>query len=424
MRQWDPAHKKEGSASLYGSMLLSVRATGQPVAGVLWYQGESDANRADSAVYTERMQDLVRAVRLDLRLPRLPWVIVQLARWFANPGSPAWWNAIQEQQRVLPAKIPFLETVAAVDLPMDDIIHVGSAGLARLGVRMADAMCVLVERRGGRPPVPDTAAIRVCRSDIFGEWLIEIPFHHVRGSLVSLDEPSGFVVTDADDKPFPLAYRISLDRNIVRLHVYGEPPWKELKLGYGLGFSPRCNITDERGHSLPVFGPIRQKATAAWLSFVTQWEVTDVLPGRKPLDLVTAKDLARVPYELRTRPADLLGFVDEHDRWQGRPGLAFFSSVLVLSEPMTLNFLTGYDGPFALFLDRERLILDTNGTNPAKRDQSNKMVKMAAGRHEIRVAMDTNGGRAWGFFLRFQRRDVSRTQIRTGDYARPEYRLS
>jgi len=85
MPQWSPAGKAEGPASLYASMLASVAATGQPVAGVLWYQGESDASAAEASPYTARMEELVRSTRRDLRQPRVPWVVVQLARTFENP---------------------------------------------------------------------------------------------------------------------------------------------------------------------------------------------------------------------------------------------------------------------------------------------------------------------------------------------------
>jgi hypothetical protein len=49
MQQWSPDRKHLGGASLYASMLTSIKATGQPVAGILWYQGESDANPKDAA---------------------------------------------------------------------------------------------------------------------------------------------------------------------------------------------------------------------------------------------------------------------------------------------------------------------------------------------------------------------------------------
>ena len=37
--------------------------------------------------------------------------------------------------------------------------------------------------------------------------------------------------------------------------------------------------------------------------------------------------------------------------------------------------------------------------------------------------MDTNGGRAWGFFLRMRRVDLSAETLRSGVYAKPSYCL-
>ena len=130
MQQWDPARKDEGGASLYGSMLLSVRATGQPVAGILWYQGESDANPTDAALYTERMKLLVDASRRDLAQSRLPWVVVQIARVFGRDWdkNAAAWTRIQDEQQMLPKRLRYLETVSVIDLPLDDLIHIGAAG--------------------------------------------------------------------------------------------------------------------------------------------------------------------------------------------------------------------------------------------------------------------------------------------------------
>jgi len=136
MQQWSPDRKRLGGESLYASMLTSVRANGQPVAGLLWYQGESDANTADAAEYTKRMKQLVAASRRDLHQPRLPWIIVQIARHISTDPGVAW-NSIQEQQRLLPEKISHFETIPAVDLPLDDGIHISAVGYPRLATRMA-----------------------------------------------------------------------------------------------------------------------------------------------------------------------------------------------------------------------------------------------------------------------------------------------
>ena len=421
MRQWDPALKRSGPASLYASMLASVAATGQPVAGVLWYQGESDASAADAPLYTKRMQALVRTTRRDLRLPGLPWVIVQLARKFGDFGdSGRWWNAIQDQQRMLPARIMHLETVAAVDLPLDDRIHIGAAGFPRLGARMAEAMCGIREQSGAGGP-PRLAGIRLCKNNAPGTLAVDVEFRNVSGSLVSPGEPGGFAVVDESDKERPLIFRTSLHGNIVRLHMIGDTAIETLRVGYGLGFAPTCNITDGCGFSLPAFCPVRVGLSRAWLPFVTQWAVTGVMPQKKPLRSLAAGDLRKVPHDLRTAGPGPDGFVNENPRWLARSGFVFFASTLSRPEPMRLEFLIGYDGPFALWLDGRRFFLNENGTNPAVPDSSRKPVSLSAGRHEIRIAMDINGGAAWGFFLRFRRLDLSRKQIASRDYRCPDY---
>ena len=76
MQQWDPSLAREGSLSLYGATLARVKAVGGRVAGILWYQGESDANPMDMRVYQERMTRLVQAFREDLGQPDLPFYYV------------------------------------------------------------------------------------------------------------------------------------------------------------------------------------------------------------------------------------------------------------------------------------------------------------------------------------------------------------
>jgi sialate O-acetylesterase len=84
MSQWSPQKKGEGGNSLYGAMLRRYRKLAQPAAGVLWYQGESDAGVEG---YTKRMEELVSSVREDFGLPRLPWVVVQIGRVVGTGGD-------------------------------------------------------------------------------------------------------------------------------------------------------------------------------------------------------------------------------------------------------------------------------------------------------------------------------------------------
>jgi hypothetical protein len=54
---------------------------------ILWHQGESDASAEKSAVYQERLEDLIKRFRTELDAPDLPFIIGQLGRFPAKPWS-------------------------------------------------------------------------------------------------------------------------------------------------------------------------------------------------------------------------------------------------------------------------------------------------------------------------------------------------
>jgi hypothetical protein len=156
--QWKPNAGKPNAGkpggerdTLYGSCLARARAVGGKVKGILWYQGETDAGRADSAeAWRAAFEALVSQFRQDLNDPRLPIVIVQLA----DPPSPQVsapktypsWAAIQAVQAgPLPACVAM---VPARGLPMKpDELHLTTAAQRVVGVRLAQAMDGL--RRNG-----------------------------------------------------------------------------------------------------------------------------------------------------------------------------------------------------------------------------------------------------------------------------------
>ena len=136
MEQWNPAKKNEGGNSLYGSFLRQVQLAGGKVKGVLWYQGESDANGEASKIYHRVFADFIASVRADLNQSDLPFYYVQIGR-FINGSDPKGWNAVQEAQRRLPERVPNTGVVSVIDLELDDLIHVGTHGLKRAGQRLA-----------------------------------------------------------------------------------------------------------------------------------------------------------------------------------------------------------------------------------------------------------------------------------------------
>jgi hypothetical protein len=412
MTQWDPNAKD----CMYQSMLQSVRATGQPVAGVLWYQGESETNPENVTPYTERMKKLVAATRRDFRLPNLPWVIVQLSHFYENREDVSTWNRIQEQQRLLPDKIKNLETISSIDLPLDDAIHIGAAGYPTLGLRLAEAASQLVY--GGKKRPPQLRKAIPGRSPV-GDY-IDVSFDSVEKGLRAEGAANGFALVDSDGKDLAAVFKVTLHGNVARLHCSTPPAGASLFYGYGM--FPYCNISDGRGLALPVLGPILLSKRVAMLPFVRTWKVTGIVTTDVPLGKLACPDVDAFENTVKTYGTHAgEGFINEVDSWRSRSGQGYFASSLTLEEPMKLRFLMGYDGPFRLWVDGKPLFQNLKGINPCFADESKKSISLGAGVHRITVAMDLNGGLAWGFFLRFIREDVSAAQIEEKNYLGPSY---
>jgi len=252
MEQWNPAWKDREGESLYGSMFRRVQAAGGHVRGVLWYQGESDANAKAEPAFLERFENFVKAVRADLNQPDLPFYYVQIGR-HVDSANIAEWNAVQLAQLRAEAEIPHSGMVAAVDLQLDDSIHVSTPDLKRLGRRMADLICIdLFPRLKNygemkRGPRPVEAA--------FEGGVVKVSFAGVNGRLQSEGRMSGFSIHDSKGAPLPVIYKSRVDAaeaSTMLLYVQGKLP-PDAMLWYGFGKDPYCNVRDAADMAVPVF---------------------------------------------------------------------------------------------------------------------------------------------------------------------------
>jgi hypothetical protein len=78
------------------------------------------------------------------------------------------------------------------------------------------------------------------------------------GVLSASGRISGFTIHDATGALVPLIYRAEIDpreRSVIRLYLDNNPP-PGATIRYGYGRDPYCNLADERGFAVPVFGPI------------------------------------------------------------------------------------------------------------------------------------------------------------------------
>lgn len=245
MEQWSPALGDQGGTSLYGAMVRRQKAVGGRVSGVLWYQGEAEANPKRVGVYAQRMQELVQAIRTDFGQPDLPFYYVQIGRVIRLAEAKEW-NAVQEIQRQLETEISHAGMVAGIDLALDDLIHVGAPGLKILGIRLAQ----LVSGRAQRGP-----RIVSARFDGADRRRVRVECSDVNGKLASRGRPAGFSLQVPEGAKDPQHFNTVIEGNTVLLLLQNEAPAGTV-LWYGQGLDPYANIVDEKNMALPVTGPV------------------------------------------------------------------------------------------------------------------------------------------------------------------------
>ena len=253
MEQWDPAKKEQGGNSLYGSMYRRFLAVGGKVKGVLWYQGESDANEKAAPLFHERFTKFVTAVRHDFNDPDLPFYFVQIGRFTIDREMPQW-DIIQEQQRLCAGEIPRCWMVSSIDLELDDLIHVGTQGHKRLGHRLAVLALKDLFGRSELEYGPQLESV-LPLSARFKKYRLR--FSSVNAALRAVGRPGGFSIRDQEGNDLALIYKIVLpeDEASIDLFLFKQPPVGAC-LWYGYGLDPYCNITDTEDMALPAFGPI------------------------------------------------------------------------------------------------------------------------------------------------------------------------
>ena len=258
MAQWNPELKALGGGSLYGSMLNRLNAAGGKVAGVLWYQGESDCNPDDVKLFAERFKELVASVREDCGNSALPFYSVQLGRFVpedGGAGDPSSWNAIRDLQRRLAEEMPFTAVAPAIDLELDDLIHIGTQGFKRLGKRLA----ISALRRAADASTTPNIELKSVAFDNAERTRVRVSYAGLPdGGFPAYHRVLGFSFHWPDGSPFALIYKAEVDprdRVAVLLHLVTPPP-TSVALHYGFGYDPVCNLTDRGDLAAPAFGPI------------------------------------------------------------------------------------------------------------------------------------------------------------------------
>lgn len=111
------------------------------IRGVLWLQGETNANAADLAVHETKLLKLVDDLRSDLAQPDLPFIACTIGE-MGDPAKLADKAGMNKILLALPSKRPFTTCVDARDLRthIGDSLHFDTSAQNEIGKRFAAKM--------------------------------------------------------------------------------------------------------------------------------------------------------------------------------------------------------------------------------------------------------------------------------------------
>jgi hypothetical protein len=139
LAQW-----KEGSL-LYDHAILQAKLAlrTSTIAGVLWHQGESDCDMSSCMTYCERLVPMLTALRRDLKLDDVPFLLGALGDYLSRFGSNDICNnyvRVNQQLQQAAMRMPMTAYVSASGLESNpDHLHFNAAALYEFGHRYFDA---------------------------------------------------------------------------------------------------------------------------------------------------------------------------------------------------------------------------------------------------------------------------------------------
>ncbi len=262
MADWDPENRTK--TSQYRHLIRRFWACGGNARGMFWYQGESDLNWLQSNSLKRNMERMLRGLRTDTGLERLPFVQVQIgiSQGFSNMllDNIIGWQKIRRQQYEM--SFPYFSTVSAANASYQDLIHLDTPSQRAVGKAAAMEMLALLGRTECACPVLSRIEIRKPQGHLnYGKTAVVLTYDHILGQLESDGVPYGFSVTLFEEIPYLTPYKgvchIRLRGNQVWLVTeYSEEQLRHGYVWYGAGPNTVCNIHDSQGRVPLAMGPI------------------------------------------------------------------------------------------------------------------------------------------------------------------------
>lgn len=216
--------------------------------GVIWYQGESNADRA--AQYRTLFPALIQDWRQRWQQPDLPFLFVQLAAYQSDPASPATsaWAELREAQRYVSRTVP--RTAMAVALDLGDVNDIHPLNKRDVGKRLA-----LAARRLAYGETTLVASGPTVAGVTPGRNTLTVRFENAGGGLVLKPAPaagagsSSFAIAGPDRRFMWATAEIQGNTVVLRAAGVTNP----IAVRYAWGNSRPATLFNKQGLPAPPF---------------------------------------------------------------------------------------------------------------------------------------------------------------------------
>jgi sialate O-acetylesterase len=229
----DPRRNPWRPAGLFNAMIMPL--TPYAIRGAIWYQGESNADRA--AQYRKLFPAMIGDWRHAWEEGDFPFLFVQLANWgISQPRSN--WPELREAQ-LMTLSLP--KTGMAVTIDIGDGSDIHPKNKQDVGYRLALAAQAIAYGRDViySGPIYESMAVE-------GEK-VRLRFKYAYGGLVAKNSPSltlsGFEIAGDDHKFVAAEAKIDGETVVVRSEKAPHP----VAVRYAWGMNPWCNLYNRAG---------------------------------------------------------------------------------------------------------------------------------------------------------------------------------
>ena len=229
---WEPNLENSWMpAGLYNAMIAPL--TPYPIAGVIWYQGESNASPERAPLYAPMFQTMIRDWRRAWAIGEFPFLFVQLANFKTGPTEK--WPELREAQL---RTLSISNTAMAVTVDIGDPVDIHPRNKQEVGRRLALAARAIVhgEQIEYSGPLFRMAA---SEGDAMRLW-----FDHAASGLEAKGGAlKGFEIAGTDRKFVPADALIEDATVIVSSASIPRPAY----VRYGWADNPECNLYNKEG---------------------------------------------------------------------------------------------------------------------------------------------------------------------------------